>query len=197
MQQERNTIRRVTYRELVEHERKESWYRTEVHEQIDMTTVDKICSESYVWSKDEEGFFLIKLFEIIMSGIDDRSTQRILRDVDNTTLTKAMKGLNDSTKRKFFNNLSERIAVMLAEDMLHRGDVRIVEVIKAVQDILIVVLRLMSTAEIPDTGLCFYDKMKDIFDVEKPEPKKTAQDIAITELRALFNEYNRAKYRRI
>lgn len=57
---------------------------------VDMTTVDKVCSESHSWSKDEEGYFLIKLFEIVMSQIDDRATQRILRDVDNTKL-KAIK----------------------------------------------------------------------------------------------------------
>lgn len=185
------------YRELAEREKKESWYRTEVHEQVDMTTVDKVCSESHSWSKDEEGYFLIKLFEIVMSRIDDRATQRILRDVDNTTLTKAMKGLDENTKRKFFNNLSERLAVMIAEDMIVRGDVRITDVVKAVQEILVVILKLMSTGEVADTGFAFYDKMMDIFEIDKPSPNQIDYDMAVAELRALFNEYNQGKYKRI
>lgn len=185
------------YRDLAKIEKNDKWAQTINDEKLDISSVDRVCSNSHVWTKDEEGYFLIKLFEIIMSRIDDRETQRILRDVDNTTLAKAMKGLDESTKRKFFNNLSERLAVMIAEDILYRGDVKITEVVKAVQDILVVILKLMSTAEIKDTGFDFYDKMKDIFEAKKSESEKIEQDIAVAELRTLFNEYNRGKNKRI
>lgn len=69
--------------------------------------------------------------------------------------------------------------------------------VKSVQEILVVILKLMSTGEVSDIGFAFYDKMMDIFEIEKPAPKQTDYDMAVAELRTLFNEYNQGKYKRI
>ena len=57
------------------------------------------------------------VFEDILM-LDDRSIQRVLREVDNSDLSLALKGANEQVQQAIFNNLSKRLAVMIKEDML-------------------------------------------------------------------------------
>ncbi|MBR1672371.1 MAG: flagellar motor switch protein FliG, partial [Fretibacterium sp.] len=54
------------------------------------------------------------VFEDIMR-LDDRSLQRILREVDMKELSLALKGATEELKSKFFKNMSKRAAEMLQE----------------------------------------------------------------------------------
>ncbi|MFW5651221.1 MAG: flagellar motor switch protein FliG, partial [Acetivibrio ethanolgignens] len=56
------------------------------------------------------------VFEDILS-LDDRSIQRVLREVDNNELAVALKGSNEEVQTVIFNNLSKRLATMIKEDM--------------------------------------------------------------------------------
>ena len=56
------------------------------------------------------------VFEDILL-LDDRSIQRVLRDVDNNDLAVALKGSNENVQAAIFNNLSKRLAAMIREDM--------------------------------------------------------------------------------
>ena len=55
---------------------------------------------------------LMFVFEDILT-MDDRSVQRMLREVDNQDLTMAMKGTSDEVKKKIFSNMSKRQAEMI------------------------------------------------------------------------------------
>ncbi len=64
------------------------------------------------------------VFEDIIT-LDDRSIQRVLRDVENNDLAIALKSANDNVKSAIFNNLSKRLAAMIKEDMEFMGPVRL------------------------------------------------------------------------
>ena len=87
------------------------------------------------------------VFEDILS-LDDRSVQRVLREVDNNELAVALKGSNEEVQNLIFNNLSKRLATMIKEDMEFMGPVRMKDVEEAQQKIVNIIRKLEESAEI-------------------------------------------------
>ena len=87
------------------------------------------------------------VFEDILL-LDDRSIQRVLRDVDNNDLAVALKGANENVQAAIFNNLSKRLAAMIREDMEYMGPVRMKDVEEAQQKIVNIIRKLEDSAEI-------------------------------------------------
>ena len=87
------------------------------------------------------------VFEDILL-LDDRSIQRVLRDVDNNDLAVALKGANENVQAAIFNNLSKRLAAMIREDMEFMGPVRMKDVEEAQQKIVNIIRKLEDSAEI-------------------------------------------------
>lgn len=87
------------------------------------------------------------VFEDILS-LDDRSVQRVLRDVDNNELAVALKGANEEVQNLIFSNLSSRLATMIKEDMDFMGPVRMKDVEEAQQKIVNIIRKLEDSAEI-------------------------------------------------
>ena len=87
------------------------------------------------------------VFEDILL-LDDRSVQRVLRDVDNNDLAVALKGANENVQATIFNNLSKRLAAMIREDMEYMGPVRMKDVEEAQQKIVNIIRKLEDSAEI-------------------------------------------------
>ncbi len=87
------------------------------------------------------------VFEDILL-LDDRTVQRVLRDVDNNDLSIALKSANDEVKGLIFNNLSKRLATMIQEDMEFMGPVRMKDVEEAQQKIVNVIRKLEDSGEI-------------------------------------------------
>ena len=56
--------------------------------------------------------------------LDDRSIQKVLREVDGQEIAKALKGVDGEVQEKIFKNMSKRAATMLKEDMEFMGPVR-------------------------------------------------------------------------
>jgi flagellar motor switch protein FliG len=83
-----------------------------------------------------------------IGGIDDRSLQRVLREVDLKDLGLALKGASEDLRQKFFKNMSKRAADMLKEDMDFMGPVRVRMVEEAQQKIVNVVRALEEAGEI-------------------------------------------------
>ena len=61
--------------------------------------------------------------------------QRILKEVDQKDLSLALKATSEELKQKIFNNMSERAAEMLKEELELMGPVRISEVEEAQRNI--------------------------------------------------------------
>lgn len=87
------------------------------------------------------------VFEDILS-LDDKSIQRVLREVDNNELAVALKGSNEEVQTVIFNNLSKRLATMIREDMEFMGPVRLKDVEESQQKIVNIIRKLEDSAEI-------------------------------------------------
>jgi flagellar motor switch protein FliG len=91
------------------------------------------------------------VFEDLLQA-EDRSFREILQNVDNQGLAKALKTASEELKEKIFNNLSERAADMLKEDMEIMGPVRLKEVEEAQQNILRITKKLEAEGKIVLAG---------------------------------------------
>ena len=87
------------------------------------------------------------VFEDILL-LDDRSIQRVLREVENNDLAMACKNANEQVQNAIFKNLSSRLAVMIKEDMEFMGPVRMKDVEEAQQKIVNIIRRLEDSGEI-------------------------------------------------
>jgi len=80
--------------------------------------------------------------------LDDRSIQKVLRQVDGQELAKALKGVDQEVQEKIFKNMSKRAASMLKEDMEYMGPVRLKDVEESQQKIVSIIRHLEETGEI-------------------------------------------------
>ncbi|MCX8586288.1 MULTISPECIES: flagellar motor switch protein FliG [unclassified Gilliamella] len=86
------------------------------------------------------------LFENLVD-VDDRSIQRLLKDVDNETLIIALKGATEPLREKLLSNMSQRAASILREDLENRPPVRLSQVETEQKKILVIARRLAETGE--------------------------------------------------
>ena len=80
--------------------------------------------------------------------IDDRGIQQVLREVSNEDLTIALRGAGEEVREKILDNLSERAADMIKEDLEAMGPVRLSDVEKAQQGITNTAKRLEDEGKI-------------------------------------------------
>lgn len=90
---------------------------------------------------------LMFVFEDIIK-LDDRSIQRILREVETKDLALALKGANNDVREKIFKNMSERASSMLKDDMEYMGPVRAREVQESQTKVVAIIRALETTGEI-------------------------------------------------
>lgn len=83
-----------------------------------------------------------------LKKIDKTGIQALLRGVDKDKLAIALKGASDAMKSLFFDNMSERAAKILKEDMESKGPVRIRDVDEAQMAIVIMAKDLAAKGEI-------------------------------------------------
>jgi len=86
------------------------------------------------------------LFENLV-GVDDRSIQRLLQEVESESLLIALKGSEPQLREKFLRNMSQRAADILRDDLNNRGPVRLSQVENEQKAILLIVRRLAETGE--------------------------------------------------
>ena len=101
---------------------------------------------------------LMFVFEDIMI-LDDRSIQRLLREVETKVLALALKGTKDEIKEKIFKNMSERAQQMLKDDMEYLGPVRAKEVQEAQTQVVNAIRTLEATGEITITRASIEDEL--------------------------------------
>ncbi len=84
--------------------------------------------------------------------LDDKSVQRVLREVDTKDLTLALKAANDELKDLIFRNMSERASNLLREELDFMGPVRLKDVEEAQMKIVEIVSTLEEDGEIVISG---------------------------------------------
>lgn len=90
---------------------------------------------------------LMFVFEDIIK-LHDVAIQRVLREVDQKDLAKAMRGTNEEVTNRIYKNMSKRAADMLREEIQFMGPVRLKDVEEAQQRIVQVIRRLDEAGEI-------------------------------------------------
>ncbi len=81
-------------------------------------------------------------------ALDGRALQMILREINNNSLTVALKTASEDIKNKIFANMSERAADMIRDDLEAMGPVRLSEVETTQQSIVRVALKLEEEGKI-------------------------------------------------
>jgi flagellar motor switch protein FliG len=103
-------------------------------EGLDPTLADEVKSRMF-------------MFENIV-GLEDRSVQLVLRQVDTADLALALKGVSDAVRTKITSNLSERAAANLLEEVELLGAVRLVQVEEAQQKVIRTIRQLEEQGQI-------------------------------------------------
>ncbi len=80
--------------------------------------------------------------------VDDRGIQTLMREIQTDQLQLALKGADESLKEKFLNNMSQRAAEMMRDDLEAMGPVRVSDVETAQKGILAAARSLSDKGEI-------------------------------------------------
>lgn len=102
--------------------------------QYDEELAQKIMDEMFVFDN--------------LIDIDNHGIQLLLREVQSESLIIALKGASEDLRNKIFNNMSQRAAETLREDLESKGPVRISEVEAEQKEILKVVRQLADDGQI-------------------------------------------------
>lgn len=117
--------------------------------QVDRSTEKNIMENLEI--EDPELAEIIKkrmfVFEDITT-LDNKSIQRVLREVDNHQLAIALKGAGQGVKEVIMANVSKRLGAMIEEDLEYMGPKRVKEVEDAQQKIVNVIRKLEDAGEI-------------------------------------------------
>ena len=125
-----------------------------------METVEKHFSfnEKEIFQKLEQFFNEIKnippystataLLEEPLAKLNDRSVQRLLRDVDMRDLACAIKGASGKIQLKIYHNIPKAAQIMFKEDMDYLGQVNVSEMLKSQNRILKIIQKLKDEGEI-------------------------------------------------
>ncbi len=80
--------------------------------------------------------------------LDDRAVQKVMREIDNTDLAKALKSVDSEVQEKIFKNMSKRAGQLLRKDMDFMGPVRLKDVEDSQQKIVNIIRILEEQGEI-------------------------------------------------
>jgi flagellar motor switch protein FliG len=83
-----------------------------------------------------------------MTSLDNKSIQRVLREIDARDLALALKAVSEEVKKHIIKNMSERASAALLEEMEFMGPVRVKDVQDAQSKIIGTVRTLEETGEI-------------------------------------------------
>ena len=119
-----------------------------------LNLVDRSTEKSIIESLEEEDPELAEeikkrmfVFEDIVL-LDDKSIQRVMREVDTSELAKALKAVDPEVQDKIFHNMSKRAAALLKEDMDYMGPTRRKDVEESQQKIVTVIRKLEDQGDI-------------------------------------------------
>jgi flagellar motor switch protein FliG len=87
-----------------------------------------------------------------LSGLDNRSIQTLMRNIDQEQLMIAFKGADESVKDKFMANMSQRARAMFLDEMEAKGPLRITDVEAAQKQIMRIARKLSDKGEIVLAG---------------------------------------------
>ena len=119
-----------------------------------LNITDRMTNKTILENLEEDDAELVEeirrlmfVFEDLLK-LDDKAIQTLLKEVDNSQWATALKGASEEISEKIFNNLSQRAAETLREDMEYLGPVRVSDVETMQQQIVDIVRRLEDSGDI-------------------------------------------------
>ncbi|MCX4187380.1 flagellar motor switch protein FliG [Methylophaga sp. OBS4] len=114
------------------------------------TTIEASIMERIKESEPDLGQNIEDLMFVFdnLIDIDDRSVQTLMREIQSDQLQLALKGADETLKEKFLNNMSQRAAEMMRDDLEAMGPVRVSDVESAQKAILATARNLSEKGEI-------------------------------------------------
>lgn len=119
-----------------------------------LNVADRMTNKGILESLEQDDAELVDEIKRLMFTFDDlmkldsKAIQTLLKEVDNSQWSVALKGGSDEIRQKIFGNLSQRAAEMLKEEMEFLGPVRLSDVEAMQQQIVDTVRRLEDAGEI-------------------------------------------------
>ncbi len=113
-----------------------------------LNVTDRMTNKGILESLEQEDSELVEEIRRLMFvfddllKLDDRAIQALLKEVDNSMWTVALKGASEDIKQKIFSNLSQRAGDLLKEEMQFLGPVKVSDVEAMQQQIVDAVRRL-------------------------------------------------------
>lgn len=123
----------------------------------DKEKIDNLCKDDA--KIDEKDHSIVGEISKALLMLSDTDVQRVLRNISNGTLAVAMKGMPGRARARIFQNVSSRIAVMIADDMSYMGPVRFADVEDGCVRIIKELLELWSNSEIGDYDLSMLQEL--------------------------------------
>lgn len=155
--------------------------------ELEQNMVQELCKDEI--EIDEKDHSIVSETAKALIMLSDKDIQRFLRDVDNSSLIVAMKGLPGKARARIFNNMSERLAVMLANNMAYMGPVRFKDVEEECVKLMKSLLKLAEFSEIREYDFSILKVVIDMFDSADSEKQKLKEKYK--ELRSIINKiYN-------
>tara|TARA_B110000902_G_scaffold126396_1_gene147453 strand:- start:283 stop:636 length:354 start_codon:yes stop_codon:yes gene_type:complete len=87
-----------------------------------------------------------------LSGVDNRSVQVMMRNVEPDMLMTALKGADEIVRDKFLDNMSQRAKIMFLDDMEAKGPIRITDVEDAQKAIMRIARKLADSGDLVLAG---------------------------------------------
>lgn len=129
-------------------QRKQERKEEKIKEEPDLSKVTEVCQGIYTGEITGVGAAPVKYLDEVISKVSDRDLQRLLRELENSVLKVALKGLGREAREHVFHNMSKRLAVMIAEEMISEGFAEESEIILASQKIIGIWQRLVEEGEV-------------------------------------------------
>lgn len=131
-------------RNEIEHRiaQREAYKASDMHEKL----IKKYADETDAIGHRD--FSIIGQLSSILIKLSDYSIQRLLREIDRSDLAIAMKAMKGQARKRIFDNISERLAITIAEDMEFMGPIRLKDAEDSAGTILKEYSRCVDTCEI-------------------------------------------------
>lgn len=151
--------------------------------------IENLCKGERLWNRKENGYFVSKLLDYVLCDMTDMELQRLMRETENSTIELAMKGMSGAARKRIFDNLSTRLAKLIAADISCMGPVRMVDISDASQRILTSIIELIDAGEIAGR----YEYLVPFYQLVSVDTKSLQQKPAqIHQLKKMVEEFEQA-----
>ena len=120
-----------------------------------------------------------------------------MREISNSDLTIMLMGLSGEARKKVFKNLSERLAVMIAEDMELMRAVKLCDIADTSLKIFNTLIHLSMTAEIVCQDVEAMVTIEKIFNIKADIKNEGRIKKEESELIRIIRDYNTASHRTV